>query len=99
MLRVKRLWQRFLEVPLFVWVIGVLVVCVPQTVIDTAESGPLIWLLYGVSWFLLLATIASAVAVLIRLVMTRGRGVASRQLSIALAGLLLVGFIAVQVTA
>jgi hypothetical protein len=31
--------------------------------------------------------------------MTRGRGVGSRQLSIALAGLLLVGLIAVQVTA
>ena len=50
MLRVKRLWQKFLEVPLYFWVLGVLVVCVPQTVIDFGDSGPLIWLLWAVSW-------------------------------------------------
>ena len=99
MSRMKRLWQKFLRVPLYVWVIGVLVVCVPQTVIATTESGPLIWALWGVSWFLLLATIASALVVLIRLVVTRGREVGSRQLSTAVAGLLLVALIAVQVTA
>ena len=95
---VKRLWQRFLQVPLYVWVIGVLVVCVPQTVIDTGDQGLLIWALWGVSWFLLLATIVSAAAVLLRLV-TRRREVGPRQLSVALAGLLIVGLIGTQVTA
>ena len=95
---VKRLWQRFLEVPLYAWVIGVLVVCVPQTVIDTGDDGALIYALWAVSWFLLVATIVSALAVLLRLA-TRRREVGARQLSIALAGLLLVGLIGTQVTA
>ena len=95
----KGLWQRFLRVPIYVWVIGVLVVCVPQTVVDVGERGPLIWLLYAVSWFLLLATIVSAVAVLLRLIRSRGRETRLLQLSFALVGLLLIGLIGAQITA
>jgi hypothetical protein len=95
----KRVRQKFFRAPIYVWLLGLIAVLIVDWAIDADEGGGLVSLLWGMGWFFLAATVVASIAVCVRLLRTRGRGVGPHQVALASVGLVVAGLVAISVVA